>query len=142
MKSIRGHGCSHRGNEQNTYRDGCIQQKIAEYDILPDSDKDSEIVDFVIKKLSTNRADSIMMALNMYDDEKRKNEEFKARLQMDAFNRRMEADERSRRDAEMQREMREHNRKMESLERDRLWEERRAADELAEIRKAAEKLDR
>lgn len=117
-------------------------KRIADNKVLPDADKNSDLVEFVIKKLSTNRADSLMMALNMYDEEKRKDREFKARLEFDAFNRRMESEERSRREAEIQREQREHNRKMESLAKDRLWEERRAADELAEIRKAAEKLDR
>lgn len=117
-------------------------KKIAASTVLSDKDKNSEVVLFLIDKLESGRADSIMMALNMYDAEKRQEAQFRAQLQMDAFNRQMEADRRKRWEAEQERAQWSHNRQMEEYARETRDYERQQAKDLEEIRKAADKLGR
>lgn len=116
-----------------------LENNIANCNILSAQDKNLRVVGFVLDKLESGRADSLMMALNMYDDNKRKNDEFQTRLMIDENNRRMERDRQMRAEAEARREAAAFASEMRSIERDRLREQKRAADELEEIRKLAEK---
>lgn len=116
-----------------------LANNIANSDILSDQDKNTVTVGFVLDKLESGRADSLMMALNLYDEDKRRRDEFQTRLMIDENNRRMERDRQMRAEEDARREARAFASEMQSLERERLREQKRAADELEEIRKLAEK---
>lgn len=116
-----------------------LESQIAASTILSSKDKNLDVVLFVSDKLGSGRADSIMMALNMYDAEKRQEAQFRAQLQMDAFNRQMETDRRKRWEAEQERAQWSHNRQMEEYAKQTRDYERQQAKDLEEIRKAAER---
>ena len=116
-----------------------LEAKIAASTILSSKDKNMDVVLFVSDKLDSGRAASIMMALNMYDAEKRQEAQFRAQLQMDAFNRQMETDRRKRWEAEQERAQWSHNRQMEEYAKQTRDYERQQAKDLEEIRKAAER---
>lgn len=117
-----------------------IEKEIAATTILSAADRNNKhLINSISLKLSTGRADSIMMALNMYDAEKRQEDQFRAQLQMDAFNRQMETDRRKRWEAEQERAQWSHNRQMEEYAKQTRDYERQQAKDLEEIRKAAER---
>lgn len=120
-----------------------LEKGIAASTILSsEKDKNLDIVIFLIQKLDSGRADSIMMALNMYDMEKRQEAQHQARMQAEAFDRRMEADRRKQWEAKQEWEQWSHNRQMESYAKETRDYERQQAKDLEEIRKAADKLGR
>ena len=107
--------------------------------ILSSKDKNLEVVLYISNKLDTGRADSVMMALNMYDMEKRQEAQFRARMEADAFDRRMEADRRKQWEAEQSMKQWNHNRQMEEYARETRNYERDQAKALEEIRKTTER---
>ena len=114
-----------------------VQASVKANTVLADQDKYLSLVNFVINKLTTHRADSIMAALNLFDEDKRKIAEFEARLKHDQFMRQLEADqrrweqqERDRKDAEFRHQQWEHNMRQESINRERLSELKRVREAL------------
>lgn len=137
---------------QENAKVAALEQRLAEVraaiqanPVLADQDKSMGVVSFVLEKLETRRADSVMAALNLYDDDRRKAQEFETKLRIDQMNREFEAEqrrweqqERSRREAQQQFEQWSHNMEMKNLERERLKEQRRTNEELEMLRKATE----
>ena len=139
---------AHRITERKNHEEKVKQLdiKIKESTILSNNDKNLELVRFVLDKLESSRADSLMMALNLYDDHKRKEYEFETRLKIDSDNRRWQMEQQRfenelRKREENERRMNQwaYEREMRDIQRDRLREEKRQADELEQIRKMAEK---
>lgn len=118
-------------------RIAALQASVKANTVLADQDKYLRLVNFVLNKLTTHRADSIMAALNLFDDDARKSAEFEARLKHDQFMRELEADqrrweqkERDRIDAEFRHQQWEHNMRQESINRERLSELKRVREAL------------
>ena len=114
-----------------------LQASVKANTVLADQDKHLRLVLFVLNKLKTRRADSVMAALNLYDEDKRKNDEFNARLEYDRFMHKLDADqrkweqqERDRKDAEFRHQQWEHNMRQESINRERLSELKRVREAL------------
>ena len=49
-----------------------LEKQIADIKVIADKDKNLSLVTFVLDKLESYRADSLMMALNLYDAQKSK----------------------------------------------------------------------
>lgn len=116
-----------------------LKGAIAQSTILADRDKTVEVVLFVLDKLESNRADSLMAALNLYDENKRKNSEFQARLMIEQTNHQIERDRQIREETNRRMEAMAFANEMRSIEKERLREQKRAADAIEEIRKMADK---
>ena len=110
--------------------------------VVAASDKNIPLVRFVLDKLETRRADSVMMALNQYDAERKQAQDFETKMKIDAMNIRFEAEQRRwERQVDSQRQTDAWLRDLEkqNLARESLKEQKRTNDELERIRRAAER---